>query len=314
LKTMARIDQIDLGFQPKNLLVLRLPIPRGQDASLRLTEYYDAIVALPGIQSAALTSHQPLTGSSPNRVVSPNYFATLGIPLKRGRIFTGLDRHRAVINEAMAHRDFATEDPIGRTITIEGEQLEIVGVVADTRARLFEKEPPAVYRSNRDAPAQQIAIRTAADPLRLARAVRNAVAAQGGTVAEISTMENFIRNDSWQPRQTAALTALFAALAFLLAIVGLYGVIALAVARRRKEIGIRMALGASRSNIMKLVLKEILLPAGTGLSAGLLLAQKSDPAILIAVASAIALATLAASLIPTRRALAVDPQTTLHAE
>src|SRR5439155_18423801 len=88
-----------------------------------------------------------------------------------------------------------------------------------------------------------------------------------------STLENFVRNDSWQHRQTAALTAVFAALAFLLAIVGLYGVVSFSVARRRKEIGIRMALGASQSDIMTLVLKESLLPVGAGLTIGLALAQ-----------------------------------------
>lgn len=329
VKTMARIQEIDLGFHPENLLVLRLPVPRGAaNPQARLDAYYDAIVSLPGVKSAALTSSQPLTGASGNRTVSPNYFATLGIALKRGRFFADLDRHRAVINEAMMRRDFPTEDPIGHTVTIDNEPYEIIGVAADTRTRLFEKETPLVYRSNRDAMAGQIAIRTAADPLALAPAVRNAVAAQDGTVAEISTMEDFIRSDSWQREQTAILSALFAALAFLLAIVGLYGVISFAVARRRKEIGIRVALGASKPDVIGLVLKESLIPVGTGLASGLAGAQvlnhsltslfyevaPSDPAILFAVAAAIAIATLLASLIPTRRALSVDPAAILRDE
>jgi putative ABC transport system permease protein len=326
LKTMAQIQNIDLGFQPKNLLVLRLPIPRGQsNPQARLEACYQAISSLPGVQSAALTSSQPLTGASGNRVVSPNYFATLGIPLKRGRIFTDADHHRTVINEALARRDYPTENPIGRTITFEGNHLEIVGIVADTHSRLFEKEGPIVYRSNKDAPASQIAIRTAADPLTLTKAVRNVVAQQGGTVAEINTMENFIKNDSWQHEQTATLTALFAALAFLLATVGLYGVISFAVARRRKEIGIRVALGARRPDVIALVLRESLIPVSIGLTIGLIGAlalnqslknlfyevAPADPQVLTAVAIAIALSTLAASYIPTRRALSIDPATTL---
>jgi ABC-type antimicrobial peptide transport system permease subunit len=261
-------------------------------------------------------------------VVSPNYFATLRIPLQRGRFFNDSDHHRAVINEAMAHREFPTEDPIGRSITLEGERLEIVGIAADTRSHLFVKEGPIVYRSSNDASASQIAIRTAADPLSLARAVRTAVAAQGGTVAEISTMEDFIQNDSWQHQQTATLTALFAALAFLLATVGLYGVISFAVARRRKEIGIRVALGARRKDVIALVLRESVMPVGTGLAAGLTLSlalnrslkslfyevAPSDPLVLSAVVIAIAIATITASYIPTRRALNVDPATTLRAE
>ncbi len=329
LKTMANIQNIDLGFQPKNVLVLRLPIPKGQqNAPALLTACYDAISALPGVQSAALTSSQPLTGASGTRIVSPNYFATLGIALKRGRLFTSTDHHRAIINEAFARRNYPTDDPIGRSITLDNEQLEIIGIAADTRSRLFEKEGPIVYRSTADAPAAQITIRTSVDPLQLAKAVRTAVAAQGGTVAEINTMENFIRNDSWQHQQTATLTTLFAALAFLLATVGLYGVISFAVARRRKEIGIRIALGASRPSVIALVLRESLTPVSLGLALGLTLSlalnqflktlfyevAPADPLILTAVASAIAIATLTASYIPTRRALNVDPAITLRTE
>jgi putative ABC transport system permease protein len=329
MKTLAHIENIDLGFQPKNLLVLRLPIPRADpNAQARLNACYEAIAALPGIQSAALTSSQPLTGQAGSRAVSPNYFATLGIALKRGRFFTEADRHRIVINEALARRDYPTEDPIGRTIALEGQRWEIVGIAADTRSRLFEKEGPTVYRSNKDAPAFQIAVRTSVDPLSLARAVRNAVAQQGGTVAEISTMESFIKNDSWQHEQTAVLTTLFAALAFLLATVGLYGVISFAVARRRKEIGIRMALGARAADVVTLVLRESMMPVGIGLGAGLALAlalnqslkslfyevAPPDPAILAAVVMSILVAMIAASYIPARRALAVDPTTTLRNE
>jgi predicted permease len=338
LKTMARIENIDLGFRPKNILVLRLPIPRGQqNAPALLNASYEAIAALPGVQSAALTSYMPLTGErlrnfgpfrANDHIVSPNYFATFGVPLKHGRFFTDADRRRAVINEAMARRYWPNEDPIGRMLTLEGEQLEIVGIAADTRSRLFEKESPTVYRSSKDAPASQIAIRTAADPLQLAKAVRDAVARQGGTVAEISTMESFVKNDSWQHEQTATLTALFAALAFLLATVGLYGVISFAVARRRKEIGIRVALGASRSAVIALVLRESVIPVSIGLTAGLTLSlalnqslkslfyevAPADPLVLTAVTLSIAIATLAASYIPTRRALSVDPATTLRTE
>jgi predicted permease len=338
LKTMARIQNIDLGFRPKNILVLRLPIPRGQqNAPALLNASYEAIAALPGVQSAALTSYMPLTGErlrdfgqfhANDHIVSPNYFATLGVPLKHGRFFADSDRHRAVINEAMARRYWPNEDPIGRMLTLEGEQLEIVGIAADTRSRLFEKESPTVYRSSKDARASQIAIRTSSDPLQLAKAVRDAVARQGGTVAEISTMESFVKSDSWQHEQTATLTALFAALAFLLATVGLYGVISFAVARRRKEIGIRVALGASRSAVISLVLRESVIPVSIGLTAGLMLSlalnqslkslfyevAPADPLVLTAVTLSIAIATLAASYIPTRRALSVDPATTLRAE
>jgi predicted permease len=324
LKTMRNIQTIDLGFRPENLLILRLPVPKGQFNQ----QYYDTIAAriavLPGVQSAALTSQLPLTGSGGDRVVAPNYFATLRIALKRGRFFDQQDHHRIVINEARARRDFPLEDPIGRMI----ENQEIVGIAGDTRSRLFEKEGPLIYRSNRDAPATQIAIRTSIDPLSLAGTVRKVVAEQGGTVAEVSTMENFIRNDSWQHEQTTTLTTLFAALAFFLTTVGLFGVISFAVSRRRKEIGIRVALGATRSSVIALVLSELTIPVAMGLTAGVILslavnqslknlfyeAAPADPIILAAIALAIAIAALAASYIPTRRALSVDPIATLRNE
>ena len=133
---MEHIQNIDVELPTQEpSTVIRLPIPRGQaNAKALLNACYEAIVRLPGVQSAALTSSQPLTGASGPRAVSPNYFQTLGIALKRGRFFTRADHHRIVINEALARRDYPTEDPIGRVITIEGEQLEIVGVAADTRS------------------------------------------------------------------------------------------------------------------------------------------------------------------------------------
>jgi predicted permease len=321
LKTMNHIREIDLGFRAENILVLRVPLPRGQFNQ----QYYDSIAAeisaLPGVQSAALASKLPLTGDSGERIVAPNYFATMRIPLKRGRFFDSQDHRRIVINEALARRDFPGEDPLGRSI----ENQEIIGISGDTRSGLFEKEGPIVNRSTSDAEAGQIAIRTSVDPRSLAQAVRKIVAGQGGTVAEVSTMEDFVKNDSWQHEQTTTLTTLFAGLAFLLATVGLYGVISFSAARRRTEIGIRIALGAGRSDVILLILLENIVPVGAGLCVGFLIAiavshsLKSlfyevapvDPGVLVAAAVAIAIAALAASYLPTLRALKVDPSSTL---
>lgn len=338
LKTMKHIQEIDLGFRPQNVLVLRLPVPLGQ---ARAETYYDEVAerlsTLPGVQSAALASYQPLTGErvrefgeyrASERIVAPNYFATLGIALKRGRFFSAQEHHRAVINEAMARRYWPTEDPIGRMIIAGNEKLEIVGIAADTRAHLFQEEGPTVYRSTRDMPAAQIALRTSVPPLTLANAVRAAVAGMGGTVAEISTMEDFVKNDAWQREQTTSLTTLFAALAFLLAAVGLYGVVSLAVARRTREIGIRVALGASRRNVIGLVVGRTLIPIGFGLAAGLAMAvalnrsleglfhevAPADPWVLTGVALTIGFAAAAASFMPVRRALRIDPSTALRSE
>jgi predicted permease len=353
LKTMQRINNIDPGFRFDHILTLRVPVPRATGrahAEVYYRELQTRLAALPGVQSVALASSQPLTGAHRQdrfeipgqaietmgepkadfRVVTPSYFTTLGIPIRQGRAFEPGDDRRAVISEYLARKYWSGANPIGRVIRFRGESIEIVGVCGDTRDVLLSEPSAILYRTWRDEPdrAQQVDLRTFGDPLTLVRAVNGVVRDLGGVVAEVRQASQFVDDVTWQQKQSARVLSAFAGLALALATVGLYGVISFAVARRRKEIGIRMALGASRRSIMNLVLKETLLPAGVGLTVGLALAlalnqslkslfyqvAPADPAILIAVVSAIVLATLAASLIPTKRALAIDPQTTLRNE
>ena len=221
-------------------------------------------------------------------------------------------------------------NPIGQVIRVHGESIEIVGVSGDTRDVLLREPSPILYRAWRDEPdrAQQIDLRAFGDPLALVRAVNGVVRDLGGVVAEVRQASQFVDDVTWQQKQSARVLSAFAALALALATVGLYGVISFAVARRRKEIGIRVALGATRQAVVALVLRETLLPVSIGLASGLALSialnqslkslfyevAPADPSVLTAVALAITMATLAASYIPTRRALKVDPAQTLRAE
>jgi putative ABC transport system permease protein len=345
LKTLQHIQAIDAGFRADHLLALRAPVPRDTDrthAEAYYRELQTGLAALPGVRSAALADAQPLTGAhraerfeipgrddrpeADYRVVTPGYFATLGIPLLRGRAFDARDEHRAIISETLARKYWSRADPLGQTIRIRGESIEIVGICGDTRDVLLRDAAPILYRAWRDEPdrAQQVDLRTS---MALARAVNGVVRDLRGVVAEVQQGSAFIDDATWQQHQAAELMAAFALIALVLAAVGLYGVIAFTVARRTREIGIRIAIaiGARPADIVRLILTETARPVGIGLAIGLtgalagsrllatLLYQvtPTDPAILSAVAAAIAFAALAAAIRPLRRALTVDPNTAL---
>ena len=340
IKTLDRIRSIDLGFRPERLLVLRVPPVASQTSPSYYAELSARVASLPGVESAALMSS--LTGRSRNgfqipgaaekfsandQIVDPAYFATLRIPLRRGRFFDEADRHRVVISESMARRHWPNQDPVGQSILLDGDQLEITGIAADTRPQPFRDPVPLVYRSTRDGSrAAQMVARTRAEPTSIARAVIEVVRQLGGVVAEVGSMQHFIENDTWQQEQAAGLMGAFAAVALVLASIGLYGAISFAVARRTREIGIRIAIGARRADVIALVLTETARPVAIGVAVGLVAAiaagrllatllyqvTPTDPWVLTAVAASIAAAVLAASLLPLRRALSVDPNSALR--
>jgi predicted permease len=366
IKTLQRIREVDLGFRPDHILAMRLPIPKAQAADTAHTASYfqeavARIAALPQVRAAALGERLPTDGSGdvlptsgrgpgdfqiagrPERIraaqdiVMPSYFATLGIPLLRGRYLTDEDEHRVVINASMARRWWPADDAVGQIIRDRDLTLEIVGVVADTQSmrtdlrgvHFADHQAPLIYRPMRDSPAATqyfLAVRTASDPLALARAVRQVIGNLGGVVAEMDTMDRFVQNATWQNEQAAGLVGTFAALALLLSGIGLYGVISFAVARRTWEIGVRVALGARRRNVIGLVMMETFAPVLAGLAAGMAAAvafnrlfasllyhvAPSDPAVFAGVAAATAMAALLACWIPLRRALAVDPMAALR--
>jgi predicted permease len=275
--------------------------------------------------------------------VTPDYFSTFGIPLLRGRLFTARDTAEstrvAIVNESVARTYFSGADPIGRAIAFGRKPdptrtLTVVGVVGDARHSLRETAPRMVYQ-----PLEQIleppagltaAVRTTGDPAIIAAVVRGDVHALNRDVAVswVRTMEEQIAASLLSERLLATLSTAFGALALLLACVGLYGVISYDVTRQRRDIGIRLALGATRSVVLVGVLRQAAIIVVAGLTLGLggawftsqLVAgflfglTARDPYMLGAAALTLTITAMLAGYLPARRAARVDPAVTLRAD
>jgi predicted permease len=278
--------------------------------------------------------------------VTEGYFETMGIPILRGRAIdaqdrgTDADRRVAVVNEAFAQRYWKTEDPIGRVVKANGKTVTVVGVARNGKYYFLEPldnpSPPFIYVPFAQWPAGVVVVhaRAAGDPLLLMSAIRREVAAANPELSVLSptTLENYTAVPIMPIRLGAAILTLLGGAALLLAALGLYAVIGYAVTQRQREIGVRMALGATPRRVVIAFLKEAGRYAGFGAPAGLLLAgvvvsgiQGYAPYILpqlsgarpIAVALALSALTsvaLLAALVPARRATRVDPTTALRAE
>jgi len=319
--------------------------------------------ALPGVRSAALVADLPLGGGSdslgfhiPGRpdpapdgvfsadfnIVSPGYFHTMGIPVRAGRELDGQDTAGApgviVINETAARRFWPGEDPLGKTIRLptEGDAsivLTVVGVTADVRQRSLGSAPqPEVFLGClQPAPPWSwltLVLRTAGEPAAMAGAVKGLVRSVDRDVAvpEVRTLDEVLSASLAQPRVYTLLLSLFAALALILAAVGLYGVVSYMVTQRTPEMGIRLALGAERGAVLRLVLRQGLGLALTGTALGLVAslavsrllrhlipdAQPGGPWTLAAVSALLIGVALAATYYPARRASLVDPTVALR--
>lgn len=277
------------------------------------------------------------------RVASPSYFETLSVPLLRGRTFNDHDHADAkpvtVINETMANRFWPGQDPVGQRIrlyrnpTTTGPWMEIVGVVGDTKIRQLNEEAkqeiviPFAQQRGRGA---TMLIRTTTEPERLiARAREEARGLEkDAVVANIATMEQVLNRTVAQPRMNLALLGSLSALALLMAVIGVYGVMSYAVSQRTREMGIRMALGAQKADLLGLVLREGMGVALVGLAVGLAVAgaltrlmqsllfgvSPTDPATFVGVAALLVAVAMVACWIPARRAARVDPMVALRHE
>jgi predicted permease len=366
-KSFYKLLHLDLGFQAEHLATINIGLPEAafaQDAKVVAFEReVDELAGrLPGVQSAAVTNVLPVScncgtdwvrfvGRPYNgihnevnqREVSPGLFTTLHARLRSGRYFTDADDSTrpnvVIINETFARKYFPGEDPIGKKmgdtdLTPKSIQ-EIVGVVEDFKdAGLDQKQWPAEYQPFSQSPDTyfSLIVRTAQDEqtiLPLMAAVIHKVSLNAA-VEEGSTMTQHI-NDSqtaYIHRSAAYLVGGFAALALLLGVVGLYGVIAYSVSQRTREIGVRMALGAQRSSVYRLVLKEAARLIAIGVVVGLagsvgaaMLMGKLlfgvaawDAPTLLAVAAVLAISAMLASYFPARRAASVNPTEALRAE
>jgi putative ABC transport system permease protein len=279
----------------------------------------------------------------PYDTVTNGYFATLGIPLTRGRLFgpgdTATASPRVVVNEAFVRRFFPSEDPLGKRVTFNNPQdknvqwLTIVGVVADTRRGGIGRPPWAelYFPLTQSAdPRLTVLVRTAGDPIAMARAAQEQVWAidPAQPVASIRTLEELLARAQASRRFTMTMLGVFAVVALLLAAVGIYGVIAYSTAQRTHEIGVRVALGATRVDVLHMVLRDAVRIGALGTVIGIAAAAAAsrllsgllfgvsphDPLTFVALPAGLVVVVLLASWIPARRALAVEPITALRAE
>jgi predicted permease len=363
LQTLAALRAIDIGFRPDHLLVARtfLPSPKykaPRDRMAFVDRVLEGVSALPGVESAAYASTLPFLsrgntsgyriegrrldaddpGDALDRVVTSDYLATLGVHLIEGRLFErGDGPGRApvvVVNESFARRYWPKESALGHRITIYDDSTwrTIVGVVRDIRERGYELDlKPGVYRPLDLADGysvSQLVVRAAGDPLSVAPAVRRVIAAVDPEqpVSAVRTMDDVIELQVTDRRQELTLLATFAALALILACIGLYGVLSYAVTQRSREIGVRMALGASGGKVLRMVVGRgllltaigLLLGAGaswglTGLMRGMLYGVRpTDPATFAGVAALLGAVSAIACWIPARRASRLDPMVVLR--
>lgn len=365
LHSFSRLIRVSPGFSPEHALTLQLSVPEKKfPDNARSAEFFgeiaERVAALPGVEAAGLAASVPAGGRMSNsffRIAgrenhpspgydcdyepcTPDYFRALGVPLQRGRSFEARDRgseHRvAIINEAMAREYFPGEDPIGRVLVQDDFQWEIVGVVGNVRMRgLTHRARPTVYRVESPFDPWRTATlvvrsRPGLAPGALVKSVREAIAAIDPTqpVANVRTLNAVVAASVGQRRLTLVLLGLFAGAALLLAAIGLYAVIAYAVTQRTREFGIRLALGADRSAVLGLVLRQGLKLVALGMAFGLIGAfsltrvlsnllyeiKPTDPLTFAGVSVVLLLVALFASWLPARRAAKVDPMVALRAE
>jgi putative ABC transport system permease protein len=274
------------------------------------------------------------------RWVTPDFFETLQIPLARGRHFTAADRTPSprviIVNEALARRTFPDEDALGKRLFVgspNNPPAEIVGIVRNTQeADLREARRALIYIPYLQNPGTgiQLAVKTAGNSAALANPLRQAIAALDRDIAsfDVRTMDEVVDLSLAQTRFAATLLGVFAAVALVIAAIGVYGLMSYAVNQRTNEFGIRMALGAGRRDVLRMVLRQALLLAAAGAAvgtAGALMVTRAlsgmlfgvsptDPATLAAVALLLVMVAAAASVLPAWRAVRIDPVEALRAE
>ena len=358
MNSFIRMRRVDVGYEPRGLMKMPFGLP-AQNKSLFLQQVLEKISSAPGIESAAVMSYWTFGGLNfpfnradrplPNgdmagrySAISPNYFRVLKTPLRAGREFNERDTSQspgvAIINETLAKTYFAGEDPIGKQIVIAylNQRLtrEIVGIAADIK----QDEPSSSTKPEILVPFEQLpwfgatlVVRTAsANPLNLEREVKRAILAvnKNQTISPAISVEQALFEQIAEPRLYTLLLGVFAALATLLAAVGIYGVMSYSVTQRTQEIGIRLALGAQASDVLKLVLKQGMLITLIGVVIGLAAAfaltrlmtswlfgvSATDPATFMLIAALLTLVALLACYLPALRATKVDPMVALRYE
>ncbi len=347
VRTLVNLESIDIGFDARNLIVLDENLMQHgyseSAATAAYPELLERIRSLPGVESATLAEYVPLAssqsswkyGEGPQKTiyidqnsVSPGYFQTMGIPLAAGRDFTDFDREGAqpvaIVNEAMAHRIMQTNEPLGKLVP--GAKTVVVGVVKDNKTdSLRQREEPwsFVPYSQQPQARMSVLIKTRADARSVIATVRRTARQMDSSLPDssVALMTDRLQALLWQPRSTTLLVGAFAGLAALLAMVGVYATVSFHVSQRLRDLGIRMAFGASRSDILWLIVGRgtaiALIGAFFGEAAAVELnriiiavlygVRPTDPVVLLAAAVALIAAAALSSFLPARRALRSDP-------
>jgi len=359
-RSYIKVISVDTGFSQSTLTInLSLGDHDSQSQTGRaayLRELIARINNLPGVISAGAVSDLPLAKSESlgtfwvdgfanekdqvveSRWITPRYFDAMQIPLIAGRYFTERDdvgpAHPVIVNERFARTYFANHNPIGGRISGDETQAQwstVVGVVADVRHTSLEEDPqPQIYAPAYDSRERSLAVRSSLPPAAMANEIRLALKATDPdvTFSDVQTMGDLVSVASARRRfQTSLLTA-FAGIALLLGLVGLYGLMAFSVNRRTREVGIRMALGAERRDVLFLIIRNAAALVFTGLAAGLVWAwvltrllksflfgvSEHDPVTVISASLLLIVCGLIAAFVPARRAASIDPMQALRTE
>ena len=359
LRSFSRLMHVDPGFQTGGVLTFRVSLPEGTYPTLEsnvqfFREYLDRVRQLPGVAGAGAVQLAPVTragfggsftiygqppgsdeGNAQVRSATTGYLEALRIPLRAGRTFEPRDdaaaARVAIVSETAARRYWPGENPIGKQLRVHVNESihaprEIIGVVGDVRTRGLELDPvPVIYvpHAQYGGESMTIVARTAGDPMQMLPAMTSTLrtSAPGVAISRAQTMEQLVAANVAEPRFRSLLLSLFALTSLVLAAVGLYGVVAFSVSQRRAELGLRVALGADRSDVLRLVMKEGMMPVAAGIAVGLIGAtaiarvmqsllfgvDALDPATFAGVAVALTAVALLACYVPARRAMRVDP-------
>ncbi len=372
IKSFWRLQRVDPGFKPERVLSLSLTLPfakydKPDEINQFFNQLHDGVSNLPGVQSSAIAYDHPLQtnwidsfevegrvtpadsrGLSANfNPIGPDYFATVGAPMVKGRQFTALDDQDhpgvTIVNEAFVRHYFPNEEPLGRRLKLghppriwRGQRFnsfEIVGVVRDVKsAGLDANTEPTYYVPATQAPLQDMSllVRTSTEPTSIVPALRQAVWSidPNQPISNVNTMEQIVSDSIGKPRLNMTLMALFGALAMILAAIGIYGLLSYTVTQRTQEMGIRMALGAQAGDVLRLVLKQGMALAVIGQAIGVIGAlaltrlirgllfgvTPTDFTIFAGVVVVLTTIALFACYLPARRATKVDPLKALRYE
>jgi putative ABC transport system permease protein len=365
IRSFLKLRQVNPGFNPANVLTASITLPSSKYSKPELQiaffqQLEEKLQAMPGNAAVGFGSILPLSGSNQGeglliegrpvtgpsdvpilwiRRVNPGYFQAMQIPLRQGRLFTERDTEGTprvlIVNETMARRYWPNQDPIGKRVGTGAPKdwMPVVGVIGDVRHMSLKQEPDAEiylpYAQNPQ-PSMNLVMRTSSDPLRLAPIVRRVVLELDPEqpVSHVASMEKAWSNSMARNRFSALLLGIFAAAALTLAVIGIYGVISFSVMHRRREIGIRMALGARSGDVLRMVVGQGALLALVGVGVGVVSAlaltriissllygvKATDPRVFLGVSLLFVAIALLASYVPARRAARVDPMVALWYE